>query len=203
MLNKLPKSGGWLNSVKVVLGFVELALALKFLSNADLVEQWGLIKRETFFLIWTIIGAGLALYLMGIIRFPHDSPKTKFSLFRIGFIALTIAFTIYIAPGVLKNPPWNHNALSGFPPPTFYGWYEKETFHAEFMDFDEALAESKIQGKPILIDFTGWACVNCRKMEESVWTVESIKKKLEEDFILVSLYAVSYTHLTLPTIYSV
>lgn len=188
MMNKLPKSGGWLNSVKVVLGFVELALALKFLSNADLVEQWGFIKRETFFLIWTLIGLGLTLYLMGIIRFPHDSPVKKFSPFRIGFTALVLAFTVYIAPGVLKNPPWNHNALSGFPPPTFYGWYEKETFHAEFMDFDEALAEAEEIGKPLLIDFTGWACVNCRKMEESVWTVESIKKKLAEDFVLVSLY---------------
>ncbi len=188
MMNKLPKSGGWLNSVKVVLGFVELALALKFLSNADLVEQWGLIKRETFFLIWTLIGVGLSLYLLGIIRFPHDSPMKSFSKFRLAFTALIIGFTIYIAPGVLKEPFWNHNALSGFPPPTFYTWYEKETFHAEYMDFDEAMAEAKSIGKPLLIDFTGWACVNCRKMEESVWTVDKIKKKLEEDFVLVSLY---------------
>lgn len=188
MMNKLPQSGGWLNSVKVVLGFIELALAVKFLSNADLVEQWGLIKRETFFLIWIIIGLGLTAYLFGWIKFPHDSPLKKLSVFRIGFATLILAFTIYIAPGVLKNPPWNHNMLSGFPPPTFYGWYEKETFHAEFDDFDEALAESKRVNKPILIDFTGWACVNCRKMEESVWTVESIKKKLSEDFVLVSLY---------------
>lgn len=187
-LNKLPKSGGWLNSVKVVLGFVELALAVKFLSNADLVEQWGLLKRETFFLIWTLIGAGLALYLLGVIRFPHDSPKRSFTPFKIGFTTLIIVFTIYIAPGIMKNPPWNHNLLSGFPPPTFYGWYEKETFHAEFTDFDEAMAEANRVGKPVLIDFTGWACVNCRKMEESVWTVESIKEKLEQDFVLVSLY---------------
>lgn len=188
MMNKLPKSGGWLNSVKVVLGFIELALAVKFLSNADLVEQWGFLKRETFFLIWTLIGIGLFAYLVGWLKFPHDSPIKKLSPFRIGFAALVLAFTIYIAPGVLKNPPWNHNVLSGFPPPTFYGWYEKETFHAEFDSFDEALAESKRVNKPLLIDFTGWACVNCRKMEESVWTVESIKKKLEEDFVLVSLY---------------
>lgn len=188
VMNKLPRSGGWLNSVKVVLGFIELALAVKFLSNADLVEQWGFLKRETFFLIWTLIGIGLSLYLMGIIRFPHDSPTKTFSPFRIGFTAIIIAFTIYIAPGVLKNPPWDHNALSGFPPPTFYGWYEKETFHAEFTDFDEAIAEAQKVGKPLLIDFTGWACVNCRKMEESVWTVQSIKDRLEEDFVLVSLY---------------
>ncbi len=188
MMSKLPKSGGWLNSVKVVLGFIEVALAIKFLSNADLVEQWGLLKRETFFLSWTIIGIGLTAYLFGWIKFPHDSPIKKLSPFRIGLAMLVLAFTIYIAPGVLKNTPWNHNLLSGFPPPTFYSWYEKETFHAEFDSFDEALAESKRVNKPLLIDFTGWACVNCRKMEESVWTVEEVKKKLEEDFVLVSLY---------------
>lgn len=188
VMNKMPRSGGWLNSVKVVLGFIELALAVKFLSNADLVEQWGLLKRETFFLIWTLIGIGLTLYLLGIIRFPHDSPTKRFSPFRIVFTLLVLSFTVYIAPGILKNPPWTHNMLSGFPPPTFYGWYEKETFHAEFTDFDEAIAEAREQNKPLLIDFTGWACVNCRKMEESVWTVESIKERLSEDFVLVSLY---------------
>lgn len=188
MMNKLPKSGGWLNAVKVVLGFIELALALKFFSNADLVEQWGLIKRETFFLIWTIVFAGLAAYLFGWIKFPHDSPIKKLSAFRVTFASIVLIFTIYIAAGVMKNPPWNHNLLSGFPPPTFYSWYEKETFHAPFDSFDEAFAEAKRVNKPLLIDFTGWACVNCRKMEESVWTVESIKKKLEEDFVLVSLY---------------
>ncbi len=188
MMSKLPKSGGWLNSVKVVLGFIEVALAIKFLSNADLVEQWGLLKRETFFLTWTLIGIGLTAYLFGWIKFPHDSPIKKLSPFRIGLAMIVLAFTVYIAPGVLKTTPWNHNLLSGFPPPTFYSWYEKETFHAEFDDFDEALAESKRVNKPLLIDFTGWACVNCRKMEESVWTVEEVKKKLEEDFVLVSLY---------------
>ena len=188
VMNKMPKSGGWLNSVKVVIGFIELALAVKFLSNADLVEQWGFLKRETFFLIWTLIGIGLILYLLGLIKFPHDSPVKRFSPFRIGFTALILAFTIYIAPGILKNPPWNHNLLSGFPPPTFYGWYEKETFHADFTDFEQAVAEAQAIGKPLLIDFTGWACVNCRKMEESVWTVERIKEKLREEFVLVSLY---------------
>lgn len=187
-MNKLPQSGGWLNSVKVVLGFIELALALKFLSNADLVEQWGLIHRETFFLIWTIIGVGLSLYLFGIIKFPHDSPIHKLSKFRLLFALTIAAFTIYVAPGVLKNSPWNHNLLSGFPPPAFYSWYKTETFHAEFTDFEEALAEAKRVNKPLLVDFTGWACVNCRKMEESVWSVESVKEKLENDFVLVSLY---------------
>ena len=188
MMNKLPKSGGWLNAVKVVLGFIELALALKFFSNADLVEQWNVVHRETFFLIWTLIFAGLTLYLFGLIKFPHDSPITKLSPFRKAFGIVVLIFTIYIAPGVMKTPPWNHNLLSGFPPPTFYSWYEKETFHAPFDSFEEAMAEAKRVNKPLLIDFTGWACVNCRKMEESVWTVESIKEKLENDFVLVSLY---------------
>ncbi|MBL4667782.1 MAG: thioredoxin family protein, partial [Flavobacteriales bacterium] len=185
---KLPQSGGWLNSVKVVLGFIEIALALKFLSNADLVEQWGLIKRETFFLIWTLVGVGLSLYLLTWIKFPHDSPVGKFSKFRIAFVITTIAFTDYIAPGVMKNPPWSHNLLSGFPPPSFYSWYENDSFHSEFTDFELAMKESVKQNKPLLIDFTGWACVNCRKMEETVWTDDDIKKKLAEDFILVSLY---------------
>ncbi|MBL1278907.1 MAG: thioredoxin family protein [Fluviicola sp.] len=187
-LNKLPQSGGWLNTVKVVLGFIELALALKFLSNADLVEQWGLIHRETFFLIWTLIGIALSLYLLGKIKFPHDSPIGKFSKFRIVFTAIIIGFTVYIAPGVMKNPPWNHHLLSGFPPPGFYSWYDNDSFHAEFTDFDLALAEAKKQNKPLLIDFTGWACVNCRKMEETVWTTDIIKDKLANDFVLVSLY---------------
>lgn len=188
-MQKLPKSGSWLNSVKVVLGFIELALALKFLSNADLVLQWGLIKRETFFLIWALIGLGLGLYLMGVIRFPHDSPvPEKFSTGRKALIGITFAFTIYLAPGVLERPFWHHNWLSGFPPPEFYSWYDKETFHAEFTDFEPALAEAKSRNKPLLIDFTGWACVNCRKMEESVWTVDAVKQKLENDFVLVSLY---------------
>ncbi|MCC7332132.1 MAG: thioredoxin family protein [Flavobacteriales bacterium] len=188
IMKKMPQSGGWLNSVKVVLGFIELALALKFLSNADLVEQWGLVKRETFFLIWTILGIGLILYLTGLLKFPHDTPIGKFSRFRIIFTTLIVGLTIYISTGVLKNSPWNHHLLSGFPPPAFYSWYDNESFHAEFTDFDLALAESKKTGKPLLVDFTGWACVNCRKMEESVWTVESIKEKLKNDFILVSLY---------------
>jgi len=187
-MNKLPQSGGWLNSVKVVLGFIELALAIKFLSNADLVEQWGILQRETFFLIWTIIGLGLFLYLIGVLKFPHDSPMGKPSKFRIMFATVIGLFTIYIAPGVAKESPWNHNLLSGFPPPAFYSWYDNETFHSEFTDFNEALAESKRINKPLLIDFTGWACVNCRKMEESVWTVESVKEKLKNDFVLVSLY---------------
>jgi thiol:disulfide interchange protein DsbD len=188
MMKSLPKSGGWLNTVKVVLGFLELALAVKFLSNADLVYQWHLIERETFFLIWVIIGAAMVLYLIGMIRFPHDSPLKRLGVGRIAFTALILAFTVYLFPGVLKESPWRHDLLAGFPPPTFYSWYERDTFHAEFDDFDEAMAYAKEQNKPLLVDFTGWACVNCRQMEETVWTDEEIKQILEEDFVLVSLY---------------
>ncbi|MCH2199058.1 MAG: thioredoxin family protein [Flavobacteriales bacterium] len=185
MLNSLPKSGGWLNSVKVVLGFIELALAVKFLSNADLVKQWGLIERETFFLIWAIIGVGLILYLVGLLKFPHDSPIKKFSLFRIGFVSLVVAFTIYLIPGVMEKPPWDHDLLSGMPPPTHYSWYGGEL---EFDDFEEALAHAKEVNKPLLVDFTGWACVNCRKMEETVWTDTLVDKTISENYVLVSLY---------------
>ncbi|MDG1158678.1 MAG: protein-disulfide reductase DsbD family protein [Flavobacteriales bacterium] len=214
MMKSLPKSGGWLNSVKVVLGFLELALALKFLSNADLVKQWGIIPREAFFLIWTIIFLGLALYLFGILKFPHDTKNKRVSPLGLGLGALVLAFTIYLAPGVLRNSPWNHDLLSGFPPPTFYSWYDQEagsedeqlmagqdgehqsdTFHPPFDDFEAARAEAKASGKPILIDFTGWACVNCRKMEESVWTEPVVLDKLRNDFVVVSLYVDDRTEL--------
>lgn len=187
-LNNLPKSGGWLNSVKVVLGFLEVGLAVKFLSNADLVEQWGLIKRETFFLIWVIVGIGLTLYLFGLIRFPHDSPIKKLSLPRLSLAGITLVFTIYLFPGILPSSPWNHDLLAGFPPPTFYSWYDRETFHAEFDDFNAGMEHAREINKPILVDFTGWACVNCRQMEETVWTDEEIKRILEEEFVLISLY---------------
>ncbi len=195
-LNSLPKAGGWLNSVKVVLGFIELALAVKFLSNADLVMQWHLLERETFFLIWTVLGLGLVAYLLGFIRFPHDSPIKKLGLTRLAFAGIFLAFTIYIAPGVLKNKPWEHDLLSGFPPPTCvphgsYSWYSdicSDKFHPEFDDFYAAQEKARELGKPILIDFTGWACVNCRKMEETVWTDPDIRAILEKEFVVVSLY---------------
>jgi thiol:disulfide interchange protein DsbD len=195
-LNNLPKSGGWLNSVKVVLGFIELALALKFLSNADLVMQWHLIERETFFLIWTLLGAATFAYLMGWIRFPHDSPIKKLSTPRMIFAGIFLAFTVYIAPGMLKERPWSHDLLSGFPPPfctahDSYSWYAdicESTYHPEFDDFYAAQQKATELGKPILIDFTGWACVNCRKMEETVWTEPQIREILENEFVVVSLY---------------
>lgn len=191
-LNALPKSGGWMNTTKVVLGFLELALAFKFLSNADLVGHWDLLKREIFIGIWIVIFIGLALYIFAKIKFPHDSPVKKLSFSRISFGTLVIAFIIYLAPGVLKNPTWNLSLLSGFPPPQFYSIYEQENDCPLgldcYKDFDEGLAKAKAVNKPILLDFTGWACVNCRKMEENVWSELDIFRILKNDYILISLY---------------
>ena len=191
-LNALPKSGGWLNSVKVVLGFLELAMAFKFLSNADLVSHWGLLKREIFLGIWIILGIGLFLYLIGKIKFPHDSPLKKLSFLRISTAVLVISFVIYIAPGILKNPTWDLTALSGFPPPISYSIYEKDSECPLgldcYKDLDEGVAAAKAANKPIMLDFTGWACVNCRKMEEQVWSQSKIYKILKEEYIIISLY---------------
>ena len=191
-LNSLPKSGGWLNTTKVVLGFLELALAFKFLSNADLVAHWDLLKREVFIGIWIVIFIGLALYLFAKIKFPHDSPIKKLSFSRISFGVLIVSFIIYISPGVLKNPTWNLSLLSGFPPPLFYSIYEQESDCPLgldcYKDFEKGLAAAKVSKKPILLDFTGWACVNCRKMEENVWSEPDIYQTLKDDYILISLY---------------
>ncbi|MDG1194317.1 MAG: cytochrome c biogenesis protein CcdA [Polaribacter sp.] len=191
-LNSLPKSGGWLNTTKVVLGFLELALAFKFLSNADLVAHWNLLKREVFIAIWIVIFVGLALYLFAKIKFPHDSPIKKLSFSRISFGILIISFIIYISPGVLKNPTWNLSLLSGFPPPQFYSIYEQESDCSLglncYKDFDEGIVAAKESNKPILLDFTGWACVNCRKMEENVWSEPDIYEILKDEYILISLY---------------
>ena len=191
-LNSLPKSGGWLNTVKVVLGFIELALAFKFLSNADLVQHWGLLKREIFIGIWIVIGIGLVLYLFGIIRFPHDGPKKKLSKTRFLIGVAVLAFVVYLVPGLSNTAHANLKLLSGFPPPLFYSIYEKETEGPlgleAYKDFDEGVAAARASGKPILLDFTGWACVNCRKMEEQVWSEPEVFELMEEEFILISLY---------------
>ena len=191
-LNSLPKSGGWLNSVKVVLGFIELALAFKFLSNADLVEHWGLLKREIFIGIWIVVGIAMLLYLFGIIRFPHDGPKTKLSKGRIFLGVATLAFVVYLIPGVTNTSYANLKLLSGFPPPLFYSIYEKETEGPlglkAYKDFEEGVAAAKAANKPILLDFTGWACVNCRKMEEQVWSEPEVFEVMQNDFVLISLY---------------
>ncbi len=192
-LNSLPKSGGWLNTVKVVLGFAELALAFKFLSNADLVEHWGILKREVFIAIWILCALGLALYLFGIIRFPHDGPKKKRPpLGNLVVGAISVAFMLYLIPGLTNSSYANLKLLSGFPPPLFYSIYEKESEAPlgleAYKDFDEGLAVAKAKNKPIIVDFTGWACVNCRKMEEQVWSQENVFETLQNDYVLISLY---------------
>jgi thiol:disulfide interchange protein DsbD len=187
-LNSLPKSGSWLNTVKVVLGFIELALALKFLSNADLVAHWSIIKREIFFGAWILIFLGLFSYLMGWLRFPHDSTGQKISWGRKAFALVVLAFTVYIAPGLTNTKAANISLVSGFPPPVCYSVY-KDPINCDepLKDYEEALKLAKEQGKPILIDFTGWACVNCRKLEENVWTKAEVQELMEK-YILVSLY---------------
>lgn len=201
-LNKLPKSGGWLNSVKVVLGLLELALAIKFLSNADLVYQAHFITRELFIALWIVIAVVLALYLFGIIRFPHDSKLKKLSVPRGLFGVFFIAMTIYMLPGMWGAPL---KMLSGVLPPTFYrtewiktlvegedqgGGHEDscpnglECYH----DYDEALKIAKSTNKPLFIDFTGWTCVNCRYMEQNIWSEPGIDSLIREEFVLVSLY---------------
>ncbi|MFD1063318.1 protein-disulfide reductase DsbD family protein [Winogradskyella litorisediminis] len=191
-LNTLPKSGGWLNTVKVFLGFAELALALKFLSNADLVEHWGLLKREIFIGIWIIIGIGLILYLFGKIKFPHDGPLQKLGKGRITTGILVVAFVIYLISGLTNTKYANLKLLSGFPPPMFYSIYDKASECPLDLncskDWEEGLAKAKAEDKPILLDFTGWACVNCRKMEEQVWSTSDVYEILSEKYVIISLY---------------
>jgi thiol:disulfide interchange protein len=191
-LNSLPKSGGWLNAVKVVLGFVEVALAFKFLSNADLVKHWGILKREVFIGIWIIVGIGLTLYLFGKIKFPHDSPIKKLSKARIALGILVAAFTIYLIPGLTNTKAANLSLISGFPPPLYYSVYKSGSDCVLGLncsrDYEEGLKKAKAENKPILLDFTGYACVNCRRMEENVWSKEEIFKIMSEKFIVVSLY---------------
>lgn len=191
-LNTLPKSGGWLNTIKVVLGFIELALAFKFLSNADLVEHWGLLKREVFIGIWVLIALLTAIYLFGKMKFPHDSPLQKLSFSRISLGVLFIAITIYLIPGLSNTKHANLKLLSGIAPPIFYSVYEKDNncpLGIEcYKDLAEGLAVAKAENRPIMLDFTGWACVNCRKMEEHVWSKSSVFDRLNDDYVLISLY---------------
>ena len=192
-LQSLPKSGGWMTDVKVVLGFLELALAVKFLSNADLVKQWGLLKREIFIGLWVIIGLLTVLYLLGKLRFAHSSPVKKFSFIRIAFIVLFTAITIYLLPGLTNTKAADLRIISGFPPPRTYSIYNIDTknsgiFEPMHNDYTGALKLAKEQNKPILIDFTGWACVNCRRMEEKVWPDKIVDSLMRNEFIVVSLY---------------
>ncbi|KAB1068150.1 thiol:disulfide interchange protein [Tamlana haliotis] len=212
-LNSLPKSGGWLNTVKVVLGFLELALAFKFLSNADLVLQLHWLEREVFIAIWIAIFGALAFYLFGKIQLPHDSPVTYISVGRLSLGLLVLSFTIYLIPGLWGAPL---NLISAFPPPQHYsespygvGYTELSSsmvpggHHDDvpegahlmpphnilaFNDYDKGLAYAKKVGKPVMIDFTGHACVNCRKMEQNVWVKPKVLDIIKNDVILISLY---------------
>ncbi len=196
-MEKLPKSGGWLNTVKVVLGFIELGLALKFLSNADLVKQMGLLKREIFLGIWILLGVLTILYLLGIIRFPHDGPKKPMSKARLGVIGVFALFVGYLVPGLFGK---NLTLLSGFPPPMHYSIFHHDDDKLSkleiFKDYEEGMAYAKKVNKPVMLDFTGWACVNCRKMEENVWVKDEIYSKLEKDYVIISLYVDEKTKLS-------
>ena len=193
-LQSIPKSGGWLDTVKKILAFVELALAFKFLSNADLVQHWGILKREVFLGIWTLVALGLTAYLFGWLRLPHDVKGAKIAPFRKVLGVISFAFAIYVAQGIPASRASSLQLLSGFPPPASYSLYESSNhtttgLHAQVVnDYNKALEMAKAANKPLFIDFTGWACVNCRKMEENVWVDPAVKSFIEENFILVSLY---------------
>ena len=206
-LNSLPQSGGWLNSVKVTLGFLEIALAFKFLSNADLVLQAHLLERELFIAIWIVIFALLTMYLLGFIKFAHDSELEYISVSRLSVAILTGTLTIYMIPGLWGAPL---KIINAFPPPMQYSESPQgfgspsvisnhSTNHEKgqhigpqglmvFHDYDEGLEHAKNVGKPLMLDFTGHACVNCRKMEEQVWSNQNVKSMLASDVVLVSLY---------------
>jgi thiol:disulfide interchange protein DsbD len=205
-LNTLPKSGGWLNSVKVVLGFLELALALKFLSNVDLAYHWGFLKRELFIALWITIFGLMSLYLIGKLKFSHDSDLPYIGTTRIIFAIVAIAFTFYLIPGLWGAPL---RLISGFPPPEFYKeWTQGGTTseHGQggescphnlncYHDYEAGMAYAKSVGKPVMIDFTGWSCVNCRKMEDNVWSQPKVLKHLSDDYVIISLYVDDKTEL--------
>lgn len=199
-LQSLPKSGGWMTDVKVVLGFVELALAVKFLANADNVMQWGILKREVFVALWVIIALLIVLYLLGILKIGHSSPVKKFSITRIFFIILFGSTTLYLIPGVTNSRFANLGLLSGFPPPLSYSIYSHHVLIAEGIkplhnEYEKALEQARKEHKPVLIDFTGWACVNCRRMEEKVWTNKEVDSLMKSKFVVVSLYVDEKTKL--------
>ena len=195
IMKSLPQSGGWLNSVKVVLGFAELALAFKFLSTADLVEHWGFLKYEAFLIIWIVCAIGTALYLFGWIKFPHDSPIQKLKPTRIVFALTFAVLGIYFALGFRVNENTNTysslNLLSGVAPPVSYSWFHPSECPNGlncFHDFETAIIQGKEENKPLLVDFTGHACTNCRRMEDNVWSKQEVFDIIDDEYILVSLY---------------
>lgn len=197
MLQSMPKSGGWLNSVKVVLGFLELALALKFLSVADLAYGWRLLDREVFIVLWIVIFILLGAYLLGKIKFSHDSEVKYVSVPRLFMAIISFAFAIYMVPGLWGAPL---KAISAFAPPLYtqdFNLYKNEV-HAAFDDYESGMAYAKKVNKPVMIDFSGFGCVNCRKMEASVWTDPKVKQILENDYVLITLMVDDKTKLPQP-----
>ena len=224
MLKDLPKSGGWLNSVKVVLGFIELALGFKFLSVADQAYHWGLLDREIYIAIWFVLALGLALYLFGVIKFPHDDKKTKLQPLRLGVAVASLAFAAYLFTGFTGAPL---NGLAGYLPPDKKAdfsfavaigleeapeefqvapvGYNGEVKHADFLelphnlrgffDYEQAMDYAQEQGKPVFIDFTGHGCVNCRKMEQYVWSAPEVLNILRNDYVVLALYVDDKTEL--------
>ena len=194
-LEKLPSSGGWLNTLKVTLGFVELALALKFLSNADLVAHWGILKIELFIILWFLIFFALGIYLLGKIKFPKDSPVNKISNVRLLCATLVIVFSFYLASGLIYSSEKKSyralSLLSGLAPPLSYSYFFPSDCPNNlncFKDLKTGVDYARSVNKPILLDFTGYACVNCRKMEEHVWPLKDVDKLIRDDFVLISLY---------------
>ena len=196
-LKSLPKSGGWLNTVKVVLAFLELALALKFLSVADLAYGWRFLDREVFLAIWIVIFALLGFYLLGKIRFPHDSESKHTSVLGVFLAIVSFAFSVYMIPGLWGAPL---KAISAFSPPLYtqdFNLYNDEV-HAAFTDYDLGMAYAAEKKLPVIVDFSGFGCVNCRKMEASVWTDPTVRELLKKDFVLISLFVDDKTALNKP-----
>ena len=197
MLQSMPKSGGWLNSVKVVLGFLELALALKFLSVADLAYGWRLLDREVFIVLWIVIFVLLGFYLLGKIKFSHDSDVKYVSVPRLFMAIISFAFAVYMVPGLWGAPL---KSISAFAPPLYtqdFSLYDDEV-HAAYDDYESGMAKAKLLNKPVMIDFSGFGCVNCRKMEASVWTDPKVKQILENDYVLITLMVDDKTKLPHP-----
>lgn len=196
-LKSMPKSGGWMNVIKVVLGFIELAFALKFLSVADLAYGWRILDRETFLAIWIVLFALLGLYLLGKIKFPHDDDNTRVSVPRFFLALASLAFAVYMVPGLWGAPL---KAVSAFAPPLQtqdFNLYTDEV-HAQFTDYDAGMDYARRQGKPVMLDFTGYGCVNCRKMELSVWTDPKVSDLMNNDYVLITLYVDEKTPLPEP-----
>lgn len=196
-LQSMPKSGGWLNSVKVVLGFLELALALKFLSVADLAYGWRLLDREVFLTLWIVIFVLLGFYLLGKIKFSHDSDVKYVSVPRLFMAIISLAFAVYMVPGLWGAPL---KAISAFAPPLYtqdFNLYDNEV-HAAYDDYETGMAYAKRVHKPVLIDFSGYGCVNCRKMEAAVWTDPKVKQIIENDYVLITLMVDDKTKLSEP-----